>query len=436
MFPFLALVAAAPRHPLDAIAVAAYTGVFLACVLLGVRRPAFAVAAMIALDPFHLSRDIGPTTITLPKAALIGTALGLFIRRAPIRVLTQPAALLLLIGGVLIALTTALSITQAQYPLEALRQTFKAVEFLALFAVVVVALRADPDEDCVRLATAVTLVVVSVAAITQEFGTAPSVLRYGTEIIPRIAGPLEGPNQLAGYDGIALPVIAAFMLLRRPLLWEFAALGLGITALLLTFSRAGILTTLPALALVVVLAPSERRRTVAFLSAAASFAGLAVLVARAKTVAVLWHFGLIRNDYSAGGVGDRSILWHAALTLWRMHPWLGIGAGNFEFEIATVGPRGVKTHANSLYLQSLVEGGLPLLAAQLYTTAASVMAFLRRSLREPLLLGAWIGSAALAAHQIVDFLVFYAKVGGMWWIVLGLAAARAGTIEERCGKTN
>jgi O-antigen ligase len=358
VFPLLAVATAAPRHPLDGLAVAAYAGVLVACAVLGARRPAFAVAALIAIDPFHLTRDIGATTITLPKAALIGTALGLLARRAPIRVLAQPAALALLIGGALLTIATALSITQAEHPLEAVRQTLKALEFVALFAVVVVAMRADPEEDCIRTALGLTIAIVSVAALVQEFGAAPSVLQYGSEIIPRIGGPLEGPNQLAGYYGISLPLVAAFALLRSPLRWELAALGLGVTALMLTYSRAGILTTLPALAVVLMLAPSPRRSGVAWLSGAASLMGLAVLVARAKTVAILWHFGLIRNGYSAGGVGDRSVLWHAAIALWRMHPWLGIGAGNFELEIAKVGPRGVKTHANSLYLQSLVEGGI------------------------------------------------------------------------------
>lgn len=436
VFALSAVAAAIPRHPLDGIAAVAYTAVFFLCAVLAARRPAFAVAALIALDVFDLHRDVGVTTLTLPKMALIGTLAGLCVRRPSVRVLTERAALALLIGGALVTAATALSIAQAEYPLEAVRQTLKALEFLVLFATVVVAMRADPDECCVRNALAVTVAIVSAAALSQEFGSAPSVLLYGHEIVRRIAGPLEGPNQLSGYYGITLPVIAAYTLLRNPFRIELAALGLGSFALLLTYSRAGIVATLLALAVVIALAPSIRRRGIALLTGLATFAGLAVLVAAAKTVDVFGHFALIRNNYSAGGVGNRSVLWHAAIALWRAHPWLGIGAGNFEFEIGRVGPEGVKTHANSLYLQALVEGGLPLLGAQLYLTAASVLVFVRRSLREPLLLGACVGSACLALHQTLDFLVFYVKVGGMWWIVLGLAAARVGTIAGTCSETN
>jgi O-antigen ligase len=435
VFALLAVAAVIPRHPLDGIAVAAYSGVLLLCAVLAARRPALAVAVLIAIDAFDLYRDIGPTTLTLPKMALIGTIAGLCVRRPSLRVLSERATLALLLGGALLVATTALSITQAAYPLEAVRQTIKAIEFLVLFATVVVAMRSDPSEHCVRIALALTVAVVSALAISQEFGFAPSVLPYAGGLLPRIAGPLEGPNQLSGYYGITLPMIAAFTLLRAPFRSELAALALGVFALILTYSRAGIVATLLALALVMALAPSARRRALAMLTSAAVFAGLATLVAAAKGISVLWHFGMMSNDYGAGGVGNRSALWHAAIALWRQHPWLGIGAGNFEFEIGRVGPQGVKTHANSLYLQALVEGGIPMLAAQLYMTAASILAFARRSLGEPLLLGVCVGSACLALHQVLDFLVFYVKVGGMWWISLGLAAARLGTIENTCTKT-
>jgi hypothetical protein len=32
---------------------------------------------------------------------------------------------------------------------------------------------------------------------------------------------------------------------------------------------------------------------------------------------------------------------------------------------------------------------------------------------------------ALTLHQIADYLVFYPKVGGAWWLLLGVATASA-----------
>jgi O-antigen ligase len=260
-------------------------------------------------------------------------------------------------------------------------------------------------------------------------GGAPSVLPFEHHLIPRIVGPLEGPNQLSGYLGAALPVITAFLVLSDPLplQGERIALTLGICTLFLTFSRAGVVTTEAAIALVIIIAPSARRSHAALIAGAGTLLGIAGVEALGYRIA--HDFGLLRRfagvDESAtpGSVGRRSQLWQAAAKLWRAHPWLGVGAGNFERELETVGLRGVRTHANSLYLQSAVEGGLPLLGAQLSTVFFSVMTFARNAAREPYALGAVGASVGLALHQIVDLLIFYPKVGGMWWIVLALGCA-------------
>jgi hypothetical protein len=38
-------------------------------------------------------------------------------------------------------------------------------------------------------------------------------------------------------------------------------------------------------------------------------------------------------------------------------------------------------------------------------------------------LAALAATVALALHQTVDYLVFYPKVGGAWWLLIGIAAA-------------
>lgn len=131
----------------------------------------------------------------------------------------------------------------------------------------------------------------------------------------------------------------------------------------------------------------------------------------------------------AGGVGNRAELWHAAWRMWRDRPILGIGAGNFEFALPIYGVSGVRTHANSWYLQSLAEGGVVLFAATLALLAAIFASVtgkdpLRRWRNgSPWILAAFAASLALVFHQTVDYLVFYPKVAGAWWLLIGISAA-------------
>jgi O-antigen ligase len=128
----------------------------------------------------------------------------------------------------------------------------------------------------------------------------------------------------------------------------------------------------------------------------------------------------------AGGVGSRGELWRAALAMWRNHPILGVGAGNYELLLPQYGVFGVRTHANSWYLSSLAEGGTVLFGATLALIAGLLATFVRgvrATGGSPWVLAALAASCALAVHQIADYLIFYPKIGGSWWLLVGLGAA-------------
>lgn len=418
--------------PLDGLGAVLFAIAFAVVAITMWRRPAYAIGLLVMCVPFAFARHIGPTTLTLPKIALLGAIAGLALRRTSLAPLRVGATRTLALCGSAVLLATALSIWHANDRGAALRETLKALEYLSLFATIALAARADDDERTVGATIVATMGVVCVLALVQEITGAPSGIWFFGHTIPRIAGPLEGPNQLAGYLSIALALTFALALARVPAPGTLAAIGLGLATLVLTLSRTGIASTLLGLGAVAAYAQRRLSRRTLLVSALGVIAGVAVLAAwgaslglgHAGTAAVLGHLSSVAESPDPGRVGDRSQLWHAAFVLWRAHPFFGIGAGNYENELALAGYPQLHTHANSLYLQALVEGGIPLFLATLALVAASILAFVRGPLRDAFVLGALGASVALASHQLLDFLVFYPKVGDLWWIALALGAAR------------
>ncbi len=356
--------------------------------------------------------------------------LGLTTYAGAARLLRRRSAAVLLGALVLYTIVTALGVLDAANAAATLRETLKWVEYAALFLAAYLCYRLDPDDALLAGTVAVAAIVVAASALVQEVAGAPSGLYIGSAIVPRVAGLLEGPNQLSAYASIAVAALGAWAIAaRRPLV--DAALGLIVLADVLTFSRAGIASLLAVVAVLMVWSgrrawPSLRP---AVFGAIAGLLGAAWWAFYAHTPGVL-RVTLAPSAY-AGGVGNRSELWAAALRMWRDRPLLGVGAGNFELDLPRYGVYGVRTHANSWYLQSLAEGGVLLFLATLALIAAPLAAFLRAPLvvrlraQPPWVAAALAASVALALHQVVDDFVFFPKVGGAWWLLLGVAAAAA-----------
>jgi O-antigen ligase len=415
-------------NPLDPLAAIIFVAAFAAAALLTARRPAFGLCALVASVPFALYRDISGTTITIPKVVLLGVLLGLTVFADRIPSLRAVPFRTLAIGAACLVAATALSSLQADSHGASVRETLKVLEYALAFAAAYVCFTLDPAHEMVSLAIAAVVSVVALGALAQEFGSAPSGMYFNGMIVPRIAGTLEGPNQLAGYLEIGMALLASFACARPR--WEFSvALGLAAFADIMTYSRSGLIGGAVAIAVVAIVYRRQAIRLLAPL-AAALIAGVATTFGWAES-AHIGAFNLLRFPGSdigagttyAGGVGSRRELWRAAIALWKQHPLFGVGAGNFELDLPRVGLSGVRTHANSLYLQALVEGGIPLFAATLFFVWISIASFVRRAWASPFASAALAASIALALHQTVDYVVFYPKVGEMWWIVLALGAA-------------
>jgi hypothetical protein len=410
--------------PLDPLSAALFVAVFAGAALLAARRPAYGLGALILAMPFALYREIAGTTVTLPKVVLLGVLIGLTaFPGCSARLRDRPMPVLLAALGAYL-LISALSSIDAAHRGASARETLKVLEYAAIFITAYLCRRLDPDDRPIVAAVAVAAIVVSLTALAQEIVGAPSGLYVGKAIVPRIAGVLEGPNQLAGYFQIAIATIGAWSIARRSRLLD-AALAVAVAADVLTFSRAGLLGLAIVGTILAIAGGATALRALrpALVGLAAGVAVVGWWAFYAHTVNVL-RLSLAESAY-AGGVGDRGELWGAAWRMWLDRPVLGVGAGNYELELPEYGVFGVRTHANSWFLQSLAEGGALLFAATLALIAAIVWTFARELRRRasPWVLAAFAASCALVLHQIADYLVFYPKVGGSWWLLIGLGAA-------------
>ncbi|HEY1428518.1 MAG TPA: O-antigen ligase family protein [Candidatus Tumulicola sp.] len=410
---------------LDPATAVVFTIVFVAAAYATSRRASYGIVALVVSMPFALARDAFGTTITLPKVALLGVLAGLTVYGSNVFRTLPPPARAILIALLAYLVIVALSTAVAAHPGASIRETLKIAQYALTFLAAYWCARVDADDRPVIVAVAIAALAVSVTALAQEIVGAPSGLFVGKIIVPRIAGVLEGPNQLAGYLQVAVAMLAVWAIPRRSRSID-VALAFATCAGVLTLSRAGLF----GLAIVVVIVGAIRGRAgwlamiPAYLGALAGGAVVCGWAAYAHTANVL-RVSLEESAY-AGGVGDRHALWQAALRMWRAHPLLGVGAGNYELELPDYGAPGIRTHANSWFLQSLAEGGIALFAATIALLVTILWSFGRR-LRagSPWVVAAFAASSALTVHQFADYLVFYPKVGGAWWVLLGIAAAAA-----------
>lgn len=417
------------RTPLDLWSSLAFAAVVFVSGYFAFRRKAWLLGVLAFAVPFAAYRDIGSTTITVEKCIALGTALGLLCSGVSLVPRSRPARLVLL-AGLAFLLTIALSAVHAMYPLHVAREFFKQAEYLVLFWCAATLVERTPRaQDAFVFGVVASSLIVSLFAVSQAvLGGAPSGIWLNDHPLPRVAGQLEGPNQLAGFLEAALPVLWIAPLLPgllRPA--PALATGLSASAFMLSLSRAGALVAAIAYALLWKL-DSVRARRAAL--------PMVIGVAFGCVVASLWFFYwahagmgdlerrlLFASLQQPGGVGTRGELWRAALTLFRRHPLTGVGAGNYELLLPTVGLHGVQTQASSLWLQTLAEQGIVGLAALAAFAVVTLRQTFARSKISALSLAAFLAIASLLAHQLVDDLFFFPKVAALCWLLLGAATA-------------
>lgn len=412
--------------------------------------------------PLAGSLRLGPVTATevlLGLAALVWLLSGAARRR--LRTLHHPllAPLLVYIGLLVLSLWRAPNLG------EAAKEVVKWVEFAVVLCLL---------PPMVARAGAKWLAAALLAAALGQalLGLYQFIFQIGPDWFVvlgrfmRASGSFRQPNPFAGYLGLTLPVAAALSLWgihtlatghRTPSVAAWAAVyGLATAAiaagLLASWSRGAWLGALVA-ALVVLLAFS--RQTALWVTAAA----LALLVAALlgalnpgwipaaltdRLQDLPAYFGLahvldqpVTDENFA--VLERLAHWVAALRMFALAPWLGVGPGNYETLYPLVRlpiweePLG---HAHNIYLNVLAETGLVGLAGFLLfwgSAAAWVGRSARRtaqmtlqdSWRQALAAGILGILAHLAVHSVFDNLFVQGIYLHLAFWFAALAAAQA-----------
>ena len=404
---------------LDPLWLIIFTALFVACVLLTLRRASFGAAALVFIVPFDGTHAILGTTIVAEKVALVGVLTGLLATPGAWRVLRSRTILGIVIAFAALIAANALTVFVAAYPVEVLRESLKWTMYLVYFFTLVVAYAADPAPRIVRAALFASILIATASAFFEIYTGAVSGLWIAGVAMPRIAGVLEGPNQFGGYLEAAIAALGAWQI-RSPSRPTAVLLVLTGAALALTFSRAAIVCTA---LVVIILAIAERKAALRLWPLALGFACGAIND-------LMWASGAAGRIFSretdadvttSGGLGNRAALWGAARYFFAHHPLLGIGAGNYERELALAGVPGVRTQANNWYLQAAAEGGVVLLGATLAWIVMVARACIAAVRRSPWGLAACAASGAFILHGFFDYLVFYPKVAESWIALIALA---------------
>ena len=420
-----------PHLPLDPLTAVLFALVAIAVGVLTYRRPALGVGVLLLCAPFADPRYVLGTSITLPKAALVGFVLALIAHRSSLRVLTEKPVRAILLAFAAVLAATALSLLHALHHDAVAREFAKWLEYAVTFAAVAVGFANDPDDRPVWTAL-ITIAFVQVAESVYQllFGASAGVFIRGIPV-PRVSGSLEGPNQFAGWLNLLVPVLFARALVHRNP-WLVTALVLAAATEAATLSRSGIVAGLVAAAVVVLVTRPSRRDGLRFGIGAVAL--VAVLVVAGLALGLEARFYSLAEMPQPDHLGTRHILWSSALALWQTSPLVGIGAGNFEFDLGMVGHPDVHTHANSVYLQALSEMGLVGLAAMLYLMWTSIATFARTFSRRPLVIGMFAAGVALALHQVFDYLWFFPKIGIFWAVLLGIAVVELLASRDDIGR--
>jgi len=265
-------------------------------------------------------------------------------------------------------------------------------------------------------------------------------------------GSYVNPDHFAGLMEMTVPVAILYLAGHR----KRAALGtaalrvfavtLAVASLMLTGSRGGLLAVLAEVAIAAVVL--RRARTQTFEARRLAVGAALALLSGVMLFAYVGWGGAAQRLGSVGNVsktwadwaGQRRSMTVDTLRMWRDHPLLGIGLGDFEIAYPlyqSLPSDDYIEHAHDDYVEALAETGL--LGGLLIVWALAAFFYAAfRGWGQPFQaqgnwtrLGAAIGCCGLLLHSLWDFNL-HIPANAAWFSVLaGIAAARQTSLTSQ-----
>jgi O-antigen ligase len=418
--------------------------VALGFAILTAKDLAAGVAAFTVLSFFERIPGTPETGITVIKAggALLAVVwIVLLLRRRselPFLPVNHPvvAYLVVAFGGWALA-----SVLWAEVPASAQQAAFRLIQGAILLFIVYSAVR--ERGQVLWVLWAFVLGAVLSALVGLGGATAAEEVGYGTSETIRLAGGIGDPNELAAIIVPAIVLAVGLIAVTRQLLLRFvlfSSIAVLAVALFWTQSRGGLVAMAATLVLGPALAGPARPRVIAL---ALSLGALAVT-----------YFTLFAppaqltrvTSFDAGGGTGRPDLWAVSIEMYRDHPYVGLGAGNFvdiepryatrdidlrRVDLIVDTPKG----AHNSYLQTLTELGLvgflllvAALLSCLFVGLGAIRALERAGETDFGLLGRSLLIGILG--MLVAFTFISAVHREQLWLLLGVAVALTNLVRR------
>ncbi|MBN1596051.1 O-antigen ligase family protein [candidate division FCPU426 bacterium] len=429
---------------------------FLACVLVAgavaatAYRPWLAPLMLAIALPFDFPLEIGLTVYTtecLLAGMLLGWGAHWLCRRS------WPAvSWRLWIWAAPFFTALLLSAVNAGAVGPVLKQTLRWLEFFLVLWLTHNTVSGEQEQGLLIRVAVAAAVAAALVGLVQSLAGPGSFLNYNQSTMMlyqdkwiRAYATLGHPNQLAGYLLCLLPLALALVPQggewnKKLLPWT--AVGILSAALLLTYTR-GAWISAAAAGGIWLYVKVPRRIFLLVLG----IAGVVVVLLGAyyslnpkRAPMMVQRLFSIATPGQEDSVHFRTVCTRTAVKMFRRHPWLGFGAGQYEQNI-----RGYFTedyyaweaickHIHNLYLQILVETGIAGLAGFFLLLAAIGVRLLRGPgvFSLPAATAAVFGGLAFLLANMFDVLTIYAR-GMHFSLLLGIGLASLRFTEGKTG---